>query len=111
MHTQIQLPDPLYKEVQRVAREQDWSIAEVIRRGVESVIQSYPQIKEKVSPIAIAALRVLMLTTTRTSEDAFPSGRTLTLMQDAGLSPKSKQGARVRWASVIPMRCRYAPKP
>lgn len=50
VRTQIQLPDPLYKEVQRVAREQDWSIAEVIRRGAESVICSYPGIKEKVSP-------------------------------------------------------------
>jgi hypothetical protein len=45
IRTQIQLPDPLYREVQRVAREQDWSIAEVMRRGAEAVARSYPPIK------------------------------------------------------------------
>ena len=45
VRTQIQLPDPLYREVKRIAREQDWSIAEVIRRGAESVARTYPAIK------------------------------------------------------------------
>jgi hypothetical protein len=45
VRTQIQLPDPLYREVKRIAREQDWSIAEVIRRGAESVARAYPAIK------------------------------------------------------------------
>lgn len=45
VRTQIQLPDPLYREVQRVAREQDWSIAEVIRRGAEATVRNYPPIK------------------------------------------------------------------
>lgn len=49
IRTQIQLPDQLYKEVQRVARDQEWSIAEVIRRGAESVIRSYPSLKQKPS--------------------------------------------------------------
>jgi len=49
IRTQIQLPDQLYREVQRVARDQEWSIAEVMRRGAESVIRSYPSLK-KVSP-------------------------------------------------------------
>jgi hypothetical protein len=45
VRTQIQLPEVLYKEVQRVARSQEWSIAEVIRRGAESVVRAYPAIK------------------------------------------------------------------
>lgn len=45
IRTQIQLPDPLYREVQRVAREQDWSMAEVLRRGAEAVARTYPPIK------------------------------------------------------------------
>lgn len=49
IRTQIQLPDQLYREVQRVARDQEWSIAEVIRRGAESVIRSYPSLKKKPS--------------------------------------------------------------
>jgi hypothetical protein len=42
VRTQIQLPDPLYREVQRVAREREWSIAEVLRRGAEAVTRAYP---------------------------------------------------------------------
>jgi hypothetical protein len=49
IRTQIQLPDNLYREVQRVARDQEWSIAEVIRRGAESVIRAYPSLKQKAS--------------------------------------------------------------
>jgi hypothetical protein len=45
--TQIQLPEILYKEVQRVAAAQEWSIAEVIRRGAESVVRAYPADKRK----------------------------------------------------------------
>jgi hypothetical protein len=46
VRTQIQLPDPLYREVRRIAEAQDWSIAEVIRRGTEAVVRSYPPDKE-----------------------------------------------------------------
>ncbi len=46
IRTQIQLPDPLYRDVQRVARQQDWSMAEVIRRGAESVVRAYPPCKQ-----------------------------------------------------------------
>lgn len=45
IRTQIQLPDPLYREVQRVAKAQDWSMAEVIRRGAEAIVRAYPAIK------------------------------------------------------------------
>lgn len=40
--TQIQLPDPLYRELKRIAGEQDWSLAEVLRRGAEYVVRCYP---------------------------------------------------------------------
>lgn len=45
IRTQIQLPEPLYRDVQRVAQEQDWSIAEVIRRGAEAITRAYPKCK------------------------------------------------------------------
>lgn len=47
VRTQIQLPDPLYREVQRVAKSQDWSLAEAIRRGAEAVVKAYPPIKSR----------------------------------------------------------------
>ncbi len=40
IRTQIQLPEILYKEVQRVAAAQEWSIGEVIRGGAESVVRA-----------------------------------------------------------------------
>ena len=47
IRTQIQLPEPLYREVRRIAQAQDWSIAEVIRRGAEAVVRSYPPDKKQ----------------------------------------------------------------
>jgi hypothetical protein len=40
--TQIQLPDELYREIKRVAREREMSLAEVLRRGAEHMTQVYP---------------------------------------------------------------------
>ncbi len=40
--TQIQLPDELYKQAKRVARERELSLAEVVRRGVEYITRVYP---------------------------------------------------------------------
>jgi hypothetical protein len=40
--TQIQLPDRLYQEAKRVARERETSLAEVVRRGVEYITRVYP---------------------------------------------------------------------
>jgi len=45
IRTQIQLPDALHDEVRRVAEQQEWSIAEVIRRGAEAVVRAYPPTK------------------------------------------------------------------
>jgi hypothetical protein len=51
--TQIQIPDPLYREVRRVAEQQDWSVSEVIRRGAEAVVRAYPPTKlSPASPLA-----------------------------------------------------------
>jgi hypothetical protein len=41
--TQIQLPDPLYRQLKRIAEEQDWSLAEVLRRAGELYAQRYPE--------------------------------------------------------------------
>lgn len=39
---QIQLPDPLYAEAKRIARERQISLAEVMRRGLEYMSRVYP---------------------------------------------------------------------
>jgi len=45
VRTQVQLPDPLYREVKRIAEQQEWSVTEVIRRGAERMVRVYPAIK------------------------------------------------------------------
>jgi hypothetical protein len=45
--TQIQLPDELYAEAKRVAREREMSLAEVVRRGVEYITRVYPPVSAK----------------------------------------------------------------
>jgi hypothetical protein len=39
--TQIQLPDTLHKQVKRIAEEQEMSLAELVRRGLEHMIRLY----------------------------------------------------------------------
>lgn len=39
--TQIQLPDPLYEQIKIVAQKLDWSVAELIRRGAEYMVECY----------------------------------------------------------------------
>jgi hypothetical protein len=46
IRTQIQLPDHLYKELKRVAAENEMSLAEVIRRGAEYITQVYKPLEE-----------------------------------------------------------------
>ncbi len=43
VRTQIQLPDSLYRQVKRLAKEKEWSLADVLRRGAEYMIQVYPE--------------------------------------------------------------------
>ena len=40
--TQVQIPDPLYQDIRRVAALQGWSIAEVLRRGAEYIVRCHP---------------------------------------------------------------------
>jgi len=44
--TQIQIPEPLYKEVKRLAALRDWSVSEVFRRGAEQLVAQYPDVKK-----------------------------------------------------------------
>jgi hypothetical protein len=48
--TQIQLPDALYLELKRVAKEREISLAEVLRRGAEYITQVYLPVEKKVKP-------------------------------------------------------------
>lgn len=41
--TQIQMPDYLYREAKRIAAQYEMSMAEVVRRGLERIISSYPE--------------------------------------------------------------------
>lgn len=42
IRTQIQLPDALYREVKRVAAEREMSLAELVRRGLETILSCFP---------------------------------------------------------------------
>lgn len=40
--TQIQLPDELYLRLKKLAARKEWSLSEVLRRGAEYVLLTYP---------------------------------------------------------------------
>jgi hypothetical protein len=40
--TQVQLPDELYHTAKAIAEQREWSLAEVVRRGIESMALAYP---------------------------------------------------------------------
>ena len=40
--TQIQMPDRLFYEAKRLAEEREWSLAELVRRGLEYMIATNP---------------------------------------------------------------------
>ena len=40
--TQIQLPDQLYHQAKAIAEQREWSLAEVVRRGIEHMAVVYP---------------------------------------------------------------------
>jgi hypothetical protein len=48
VRTQIQLPEPLYRDLKRLAEEREWSLAETLRRAAELLLASYPS--ERASP-------------------------------------------------------------
>ena len=43
LRTQIQLPEPLLQQLKRIAEQRDWSLAELVRRGMESYVQTCPE--------------------------------------------------------------------
>ncbi len=47
--TQVQLPEALHNELRRIADEQEWSLAEVIRRASEKFVERFPQGRMKAS--------------------------------------------------------------
>ncbi len=40
--TQVQIPDHLYREAKRLAREREMSLAEIMRQGLEYMVRVYP---------------------------------------------------------------------
>ena len=43
LRTQIQLPEPLFKQIKRIAAQRDWSLAKFVRRGLEAYLQTCPE--------------------------------------------------------------------
>ena len=43
IRTQIQLPDHVYARARRVARAKEISLAELARRGIETILDQYPE--------------------------------------------------------------------
>lgn len=41
--TQIQFPDPLYQRLKAIAEQQDWSLAEVMRKAAEHFVSRFPE--------------------------------------------------------------------
>ncbi len=40
--TQVQIPDELYRTAKAIAKAREWSLAEVMRRGLEYMAQTHP---------------------------------------------------------------------
>lgn len=43
LRAQIQLPEPLFNQIKRIAAQRDWSLAEFVRRGMEAYLQTCPE--------------------------------------------------------------------
>ena len=43
LRTQIQLPEPLLNQIKRIAEKRDCSVAELVRRGMEIYVQTFPE--------------------------------------------------------------------
>lgn len=41
--TQIQFPEPLYHRLKDIARQQDWSLSEVMRKAAEHFVTRFPE--------------------------------------------------------------------
>ena len=51
LKTQIQLPEPLFNQLKRIAEQRDWSLAELVRRGT----RFYPSFAAKKSMVRLQA--------------------------------------------------------
>lgn len=49
IRTQIQFPDPLYRRLKAIAEQQDWSLAEVMRKAAEHFVTRFPE-SERMAP-------------------------------------------------------------
>ena len=45
VRTQIQFPDPLYRRLKAIAQQNDWPLAEVVRRASELYVQRFADVK------------------------------------------------------------------
>jgi len=41
--TQIQFPEPLYQRLKEIAKRQDWSLSEVMRKAAEHFVTRFPE--------------------------------------------------------------------
>ncbi len=41
--TQIQFPEPLYRRLKGIAKQQDWSLSEVMRKAAEHYVARFPE--------------------------------------------------------------------
>lgn len=46
---QVQIPDRLYRQAKPVAAENEMSFAEVVRRGIEELVQHFPSGRQSAS--------------------------------------------------------------
>lgn len=42
IRTQVQVPDPLYRRLKKIAEQQDWSLSEVMRKAAEHFVERFP---------------------------------------------------------------------
>lgn len=49
--TQVQIPEDLYRQAKRIAKEREISFAEVMRRGLEYMSRTHPPISTKGAPL------------------------------------------------------------
>jgi hypothetical protein len=54
--TQVQLPDELYFKAKAIAEQREWSLAEVVRRGIEYMALAYP-VRTSAKPWALPVLK------------------------------------------------------
>ena len=54
--TQVQLPDELYYKAKAIAEQREWSLAEVVRRGIEHMALAYP-VRPSTKPWVLPVLK------------------------------------------------------